>query len=291
MHSLLCFLNILPLGNSVLLTQILPNFNINLLWLCVQVFEFLEKIRLAQQLLITFYLYSSVRYPRRFRALQRKRVIFYFIAGMVAILVLANVPYLFYELRSTNELILKDNKSERVCYSSVEICSIVTVLNVFFRYIAPLVGMFFLNFSIINYLSDCKKLFISRKRNQKSKNFIISMVVINFLFFFLYFPWFLFYNIILISNFVDNINIFIDYSNILVLYLFNVALTITYINYTIPFFIHFVFNNLFRLELILVFKDLCNFFRFNQGDNLKNSSFLNTRNSWFFKCCSWFFKC
>ncbi len=141
MHSILCFLNILPLTNLVLLTQILPYFNINLTEYSDFACKFLNfwrryalDVSSLQQLLITFYLYSSVRHPSTFMVLQSKKLIFYFIIGILVLLALVNAPYLFYELKSVDELKI-NRKLGHICYSSVEIFLTSTVLNVLFRYI------------------------------------------------------------------------------------------------------------------------------------------------------------
>lgn len=275
MHSLLCLYNIVPLINSIILTQILPYYKISLPdysnFAC-KILNFWRRFAIdlssIQQVLITVFLYLSVGNPSKFIKLQKWKITSIIIAAIMVFLVLVNVPFLLYEIKSKQELHLStSNTTVYICYSSVDVFTIAIGISILVRYLVPLIFMLTLNFFIIRHFYNPKLLFLKENKVKKPKHFLVSIVIINFLFFAFYTPWAIFYTTIITSNYIDHKNIIIEYNNILLVFLFNLSLTVSYLNYCSPFFVHILFNRLFRSELLSKCRPLFGLFSIESHKN------------------------
>ena len=267
LHSVLCIFNIFPLVNSIFLSDVLPYYDINILdyssFLC-KFFSFWRRFTIGlssfQQLLITYILFLSVKFPKQFLQLQDKKKLSIFLYLIFIFLFVVNLPFLFYDLNP--DVVINHTANHdvhtNICYASIDLASITILLNILIRFILPLVIMFILNLVIIKYFNDSstKKLFLRSSRKNKPKNFLRSILIINFLFFLFHLPWTVL-NIMLIyfnySNGDDNI---VQPSNFIFVILANISLSISYINYTTPFFVHILFNKYFKLEVVNLFKKI-----------------------------------
>jgi hypothetical protein len=111
LHSLLCVYNIIPFMNGILLSQVLPYFKINVAeythYLC-KIINFWRRFAIdvssLQQLFITIYLYLCIKHPSKFMLLQNKKYVVLIIVCILATTISLNVPFLFYELKTSKEL-------------------------------------------------------------------------------------------------------------------------------------------------------------------------------------------
>ena len=267
LHSILCIVNIFPLFNSIFLNDVLPNYDINILDDSVFSCKFLNfwkrfTIGLSsfQQLFITYILFLSVKFPNKFLQLQNKRKLILFLFLIFMFMFIVNLPFFFYEINP--DLFLNDTDDHSVytniCNASIDLASISILLNILIRFIIPLVIMFMLNLIIIKYFNNSrvKKLFLKTSRKNKPKNFLRSIFIINFLFFVFHLPWTVFNFILIYLNYSNSDDDNAQLSNLFFVTYEGISLSISYINYTTPFFVHILFNKYFKLEVVNLFKKI-----------------------------------
>ena len=86
---------------------------------------------------------------------------------------------------------------------------------------------------------------------KRPKNFLISMYVINALFFIFYLPWCISYMMIVYVNYYT-FNTQDSYYDLI--YFYNISLPIAYLKNTSTFFVHIIFNKLFRNEFLYILR-------------------------------------
>lgn len=236
--------------------------------------RFAIDISSLQQLLITFYLFLSIKNPTKFINLQNKNIINGIVLAKCVFVALVNIPFLFYEIKSTTELHLDTYASTQICYASVDLFAVAILSSIVVRYLVPLLGMVWLNVAMMRHFNERRRLFFRNERNKKPRNFILSIIIINALFFLLYLPWCLVYLIIIASNYADNTNIFVEYSasNVFIIFMFNICQSLSYINYETTFFVHVIFNKLFRFEVLVRLRPVLKLFNFKFDTSFVNSS-------------------
>ena len=257
-HLALCAFNLLPLLNSIFLTQLFPFFNIKVMeysnFAC-KFFSFWNKFSIDgcsfQQVLITILLFLSVKFPIRFVLLQNRICSVILQSSIVLLSLLVNTPFWFYELKSENDLANETNQTNiSICYASINLGTISILSNIFIRYIIPLFLISIFNFLILYHFYLGKRLSLAKKL-KKPRNFLLSMYVINVLFFIFHLPWCISYIMIVYLNYYT---ISIKDSNYSLVYFYNISLAIAYLNNTSTFFVHVIFNKLFRKEFLSTFR-------------------------------------
>ena len=260
MHSILCFLNMLPLLNSIILIQILPSMTgLNLITytsFSCKLVSFWLRLALtlpsAQQVLITFMLFVSVRSPLQYIKM-RKNTNKILLVTYISIF-LINFQYFFYELEpiSKSEPNSSSNSSAYECNGSDLLAISLDMVGLGVRFVVPLLIMTGMNLLIFYQVYQSKKMFCSVKK-KGIKIFLTSIVIVNFMFLVFYIPW----AVVMVLNYYfyfnlntnNYLNFFYSTHNY-----FNYAKSISYLNNSITFFVHIVFNKLFKSEIVSIIK-------------------------------------
>lgn len=263
LHAILCIFNTFPLVNSLLISQVLPYFEIYLLEassLSCKFLSFWRKFATVcpsfQQILITFMLYMSIKYPSKFMSLQNCKKLIAIVGCTLLFAVLVDIPGFFFELTQTNETNgTNTTVYTKNCVGSDTLTMTFELTTISLRYIIPFYVMLILNILMMRYfyfkqqtIAVSIKGNIQRKNNGP-KNFLISIMIVNVLFLVLYFPWAISYLIICVNYFL---NVKLLDNNLV--YAYNFGLTISYLNNLTPFFVHLIFNTLFRQQILIFFK-------------------------------------
>jgi hypothetical protein len=105
LYSILCILNILALSNSIIITQLLPFYDIDLLIISDLSCKFLSLWRNFllqcpswQQAFVSFNLFMNVYFPKRFTFLKKPKILAIIITLMLFTILVINIEYLFFEL-------------------------------------------------------------------------------------------------------------------------------------------------------------------------------------------------
>ena len=244
MHAILCFFNLFPLANSIFILQLLPVWNFHLLehsnFSC-KLISFWLRFSLdcpsLQLCIITIMLYISVKDQSRYMWLSGNLKIICLISFWF--LFMLNFPFLFYNLETVNSTASNTTRFE--CKASDTLAIVTDLSNLFIRYFIPFVLMFIVNFLIFKHFHNLK---INRykitRQSPKPKVLIFTIMIKNILFLVFYMPWAV---SIIVSFFEKN-----DDSTILV-HFYDIALTLSYTINSLPFFVHVIFNQLFRDEM------------------------------------------
>lgn len=261
MHALLCLFNIFPLINSVMLTQILPHYKIDLFQkseFSCKLFSFWIRFALDcpsfQQIYITAMLMVSIKFPIKFISFQKFK---YTILVLLVMLIGSfglNIPFLFFEnsLNSINNSSFEMNNSFYMkietfeCNANKVLSTVSDMLNLLMRYYIPFMVLLVTNGLIVKHFIDQRKRLKFKKWNKGTKNFLISITIINTLFLILYLPSSISF-LLIYTQFIEISSESLSYSMV---DFFNLGLTISYLNNTVPFFAHLAFNRIFRNELI-----------------------------------------
>jgi hypothetical protein len=151
----------------------------------------------VQQVFITIMMLCSVKYPAKHLKLQKIKTMKRIISGMVLILVVINIPSLYgYGLAQDPT----KNSTDIDCFASDVLTITVTSTALLIRYFIPFVLMFIMNIFIIKYFRQSSVLFPNVvKRGGSRKNFLLSIIIVNILFFVLYSPMSILFGMILVD--------------------------------------------------------------------------------------------
>lgn len=281
LNGILCFFDILALSNSTIIDKLLPYFNVNLTnmsELLCKLLNIWKRLTLQsasmQQLLITFMFYMNVKYPNRFRLLQKKENLFKIVALMIFGIIGFNIQYLFFDFKNILTFDQYTNTTQFVksCTGSLELLIVSDFINIFLVSILPFSCMLTLNVLIIKQLVTSRSKFQNGNLKIKDLQFFKLIITINFLFLIVYLPWTVsqvlnyIFGFIYYENFRDKIKVFSYlelYQSVstLIAYLFNIS----------PFFINLTFNRLFKRELSFI---ICSFKKIKNGNRISSISFI-----------------
>ena len=262
LHSILCVFNLCTLTNSIFLTEILPYFDIHIIdssELCCKLFSFWRRFTIGlssfQQLYITFILFITVKFPSKYMIFNDKKKSILFMALIIFSLFIINIPFLFFELNRSLELneTYLDGLKMHSCCASIDLTTFSIISNILMRYFIPLFLMLVLNLCIKRHFKVKQLLFNSNFKN-KPTNFLLSIFILNALFCLLHLPWTIINLILVFLNFFYNENKIITDNGYLTVFLTGISLSVSYVNYTTPFFVHFIFNKYFKNEVLNLFR-------------------------------------
>lgn len=215
-----------------------------------------------QQVFMSIDIYISVTYPNRFKNFRSKKNYTKLIIVMVLLTFLINITYLFnnYDISSldtstyNNLTNLTDNTTtDTITCSGFEGVELLAdIINVLMRCLIPFSIMLVLNILMSKNLFRSKRLIIRKGSMKKEYQFAISVVAMNFFFLVIYTPWSITFIIYQVYVFVPEL------SNAYLAEIFRffqtIANCLAYINNFSVFFINFIFNVLYRNELLVLFR-------------------------------------
>jgi hypothetical protein len=263
LHALLCLSNIFGLLNSMLFTHFLPFFNIvvvNSSVLACKLLNIWSRVTLQYpswiQLLISMHMFISVCYPNKFMLIKRRRVLFILIGIIAIVLMLANIEYVFYEMRASrrsNNNTNSDPKNLRArCRApNRNFHFFSNMINIIMRNFLPFVLMLLINIVTLNRLKNSRRKTLHKQKHFTSVNFIISTIGLNFIFVIVNAPWSVAY---VLENAYDNDLLLADWFSLFE----NVAISISFLNNLSPFIANICLNRLFRSELLYIGQRLLN---------------------------------
>ena len=249
-HAILCLFNMFPLVNAILIDNILPHYNIYLMeyseCFC-KILNFWKRFAMecpsVQQVFITVMMLYSVKCPSKYIEFQKKKPMKIIVPTMVSILAVFNIPsFLGYglgqDLLNTNK-----NSTNLECFASDALTISVTLTTLLIEFFIPFLLMSVMNIFMIRYFWKRTNNFSNTsKRRGSRKNFLMSIIIVNSLFFLLYSPMTVFFLLI----FVDYLKGVALNQTLLVLY--NLTVSLSYLNNIAPFFVHLAFNSIFKKE-------------------------------------------
>lgn len=260
LHSILCVYNACSLLSSVFISDIIVNQSNVFCKLLNFWRRLIIDLSSFQQLYITCILFLCVKHPKKFINLQNNRKTAIALLVMILFLILTNTPFLFYEIKSATELnltkISKGSDEAHICYASVGLASVAIISNIFIRYVIPLIVILALNLIILDYFNSSKNFFLRQGRRNKPKNFLRSIFILNFLFFLAYLPWAILSILMIYVEFDHSQNANINYRDKLIIFWENTSISLSYVNYMSPFFVHIIYNRIFKVEFMLAIKKI-----------------------------------
>jgi hypothetical protein len=191
MHAFLCFFNLFPLVNPILLTQVLPRLSVYLVqhsnFLC-KFLTFWQQFSLAcpsfQQTVISFMFYLSVRFPIKYLNFQTNNKYLIVIASMVSLLVLANMEQFFFRaelvyVNSTSNFSVNISYAY-ICYASPDLTFAAGISSVLLRSFLPFFIMLALNILILVHFKKNKLRLNKNYQLKGHKNFFLAIFWTNF---------------------------------------------------------------------------------------------------------------
>jgi hypothetical protein len=205
------------------------------------------------QVMITIDRIISVKYPNRFKILKDRRFLFMIVVALYASLSIANCLNFFYYIEDvTVQAINNSNSSltikEKICTSNRTIVFIRDLIGILLRTIVPFLITFVLNFLLIRCLIESKKKINKDKHLKKERQFAITIIALNCLFFVTQLP--LGASLILLN--VKQYAI-IPTNTALIRLIFFVAVYIALLFNTLSFMVYLTSNKLFRKEFFQMF--------------------------------------
>jgi hypothetical protein len=197
----------------------------------------------VQQVFITAMMLYSVKHPAKYIQLQKSKTIKRVIPVMILTLVAINMPSLVgFKLAQDPAKLNNNSSTDLDCFASDEFTITLTITTLLVRYFIPFVLIFVMNIFIIKCLRQTKILFPNAaKRRGSRKNFLMSIIIVNTLFFILYSPMTILFSLIAIDYLKG-----VEFLSQTMLISYNLTISLSYINNLTPFFVHLVFNSLFK---------------------------------------------
>lgn len=263
--------DLFALTNSILFAQLLPSLNIWLVnysnTLCI-LLNWWRKIIIQSpswvQVLITLERYNSVVSANKINVLKSKRNLIIMLFLIFLILFVVNMGHAWYftivTIKNSTVSIQDINNFEnylitnvsfvikvtQVCSSTITVSLVTDAVNVFFRFLAPFTIMVVLNVLL------SKNLFASKRRStgstrrsfKRERNYTITVIGFNILFFTLNLPW----SVWFVMSHLQKAGLgFQSEMDAAILNLLNgVVFSIFYLNNLSSFILNMCFNKIFR---------------------------------------------
>ena len=245
------------------------NINCKLLRYCRRIFG---QFASWCQVLLTIDLFLFTKFSRKYRFFKKKRNLLLSIIIIFIMLMIINIADLFYELKETTY----NNKTYRKgCRSNSSTVMLFSRLpSILFRNWIPFCILMFLSIFIFKSLLDQRRKISHNHSIKKEIQFLITIIFMNTIFFFFYTPLSVIYIIDIFDDYLTKTAKYYSYEKFE--YSFNlntaakIAMTISFIYYSLPFFINCIFNKLFRNE-VLEFFGLSKYFKNKIGISSKSS--------------------
>ena len=201
--------------------------------------------------IITLDRYLTVKFSQKFINYKTKKNMVITHLVVFTIIALIDIENLFYEMKITNSISnsTKNSNSTIVkitstCTANYAISFSSNLVSVLLRNFLPFLIMIILNIAMCLMIFESKKK-IKNRSQKKEMNFTISVMALNFIFFVFYTPLsisyimvgYYQYSVVVPNWFLSEIN-FIN----------NITIVLSFIYNSIPFFINFMFNKIFRAE-------------------------------------------
>lgn len=248
--------DIIALFNSILFVQLLPSIGIILTDYsainCVVLNWWRKLMGQAPswiQVILTFERLANVIYINRFKFFKSKLIVIGILLLVLIVLGVCNLGQIWYYinvnlnvyLNATNQTISSQHKCTALNSASLA----TDVVNVLLRFLVPFLAMLVMNVVLSRSLIRSKRRTLSwRKSLRRERNYTITIIGFNCLFFVLNLPWAIWY-------LVSHIN---QADSTLDLALFNllnaVAYSIFYLNNMSSFVLNICFNWRFRREFL-----------------------------------------
>ena len=240
-HAVLCVFNTFPLVNAILIDNILPHYNIYLMGysecLC-KILNFWRRFAMecpsVQQVFITAMMLYSVKLPSKYIEFQRNKPMKKIVPAMVLILFAINIPSLIGYGLGKDPMNANKNSTSLDCFASDVLTISVTLTTLLIEFFIPFVVMSVINRFMVKYFWKRKNFFSNtNKRRGSRKNFLMSIIIVNTLFFILYSPMAILFLLIVI-DYLKGVEVLSQ--TLLVSY--NLTVSLSYLNNVAPFFVH-----------------------------------------------------
>ncbi len=175
-----------------------------------------------------------------------------------------NIPYVLFDYAERiilrNQTVVQNNETtivteitvQRSCTPSQELSNVLDIINVLMRSYLPFSIMLVLNIILTKAFLKSKKKALKNDGMRKEYYFTFTVITMNITFFIVYTPWSLYY----IINRIVQANPFVLtplFSAQLGLFQ-TLSFSLAYVNNFTSFFLNIIFNNLFRNEVLSIFK-------------------------------------
>ena len=290
--------DILALLNSILFAQLLPSLGVYLVNFsqvsCIALNWYRKVVVQAPswvQVLITFERYISVVYANRIRIFKRKLNIVLMLLSIFITLSIVNIGHAWYYVtivETNNTISYSDNGGDEsahqiitnistICTYSNTISLLTDFVNVFFRFLIPFGLMIVLNVLLSKNLYESKKKAASKNRSfKRERNYTITVIGLNVLFFVLNLPWAVYYALSHIQ--MIGVIIFDPHLDNAILGIMNaVVFSIFYLNNLSSFFLNLFFNRVFRRQFFFFAKGVFNVSSTHQSTHLTRNGITTNR--------------
>jgi hypothetical protein len=206
-------------------------------------------------LFITFDRFLFIIYRSMFNIMSKKRIILIVLGSIYLLLFCLNGIHFFYflEINQTFKNSSESNITRKlVCKSSFEIDLASDIMTLLLRTYIPVAIMVVLNMIIIRIVLISKsKMGSKKKKSSKETKFTLSVILSNIFFILFFLPLLIFYILYYVHRFSGKIDK--KYEQDLDFY-YQCALIFAYFYQCFEFFIIYMFNILFRNEVMIIFR-------------------------------------
>ena len=252
LFTILTFLEIGSIIDGWVIYLLPPSLNFTIEGLSEFTCRFLTYLRRVilhctswSHVIITLDRYLTVKFSQKFINYKTKKNIIVTHLVFFSIIALIDIENLFYEIKITNSTTNSTFvKITSTCTANYAIGFSSNLISVILRNFLPFLIMIILNIAMCLMIFESKKK-IKNRSQKKEMNFTLSVIALNFIFFVFYTPLsisyimvcYYQYSVVVPAWFLSEIN-FIN----------NITIVLSFIYNSLPFFINFTFNKIFRAE-------------------------------------------
>ena len=206
-----------------------------------------------QQALIAFFMWLSITYPFKYKALIGKTL--YFNAGIVGFLIATNATNFGYYMMSDTSTQFLNLSQTLVCSAMNRLDYASDCIHILNSAIVPCVLIFAFNTLSVRHMGKRDKKF--KTMACKSQNFVRAVIGMNLMFLAIYLPWGVIFLTHHTFNFVGDDANSLSPGDFVNTFTFQVVYAasdcISYFNNVSPFFLSLMYNSLFRREIRILF--------------------------------------
>lgn len=259
-YTVLGIHDIFALFNSIFFLQLFPSLGYNFDTISNLLCKFIllwRRIAIQSpswvQVIITLDRYKTICHSKSSKN-ETKRSIILKILGLLVFMFFLNMVHLWYSLKetvvqtsvfdnTTNEF-FNLTKVNRVCTAPNRILLTTDIITVLFRSYIPFFVMLIMNLRMsFVFFRSRQKFKLHGSMNKKEYYFTFTVITMNFTFFFLYFPWSVWY---LLNRLFTNQMKNSIYLNSAIVMLRSFSFSMAYMNNFSSFFLNLTFNKIFR---------------------------------------------
>lgn len=263
----------LALLNSTLFIQFLPSLDISLPAMSHFACHFFSIYRRTaiqtpswMLVIITFDRFRSVCYPTKLRFMEKREFILKVIISLFFVIFLINIDHgwFYLTIRKTNTAVfdplnnitINSTLKKQICTASPLLLSITDIKMVFMRSYIPFLFMLILNLKLSRTFLRSKKKIKANDYLKKDYSFTTTVLIMNLVFFFLYFPWSVWYAVWTCFKFIPGaMN---QQASARLRLVRSIFFSVAYLNNCSSFFVNLFGNLQFRRELMSLMRLIAN---------------------------------